>query len=344
MKTLVTSTTIPISNRPGSYRSAEALMYADMLYREGGYDVDINYGNEKNVNDYDILALYNGMEATEKVINIYGGKDNLKLISHLEHWSSYKKEGKIISLDKNIPNYSKILRYKLEERANANTKVDFENLKEIQERSKTFHTSFNTKCVVGDSHAIVLYRPFWKVFNISYCTLNGFINKKLFGNILKENPVKEVEFFLGNIDIRHHLCRITPDHIRNTKELISRYIQYVDSIEVERKVIYTPLPIENESRVIPKTGWYDEKPFWGSWNERNIVRNIFISELKEKSKIPVIDPWDYLLNNKGELDFEYMERPRSVHLNRNSFLYWKGEMWNSSKKSSANNVKIRSLI
>ena len=133
-KILVTSTTIPISPKPGSYRSAEALMYADMLLQEG-HDVTVNYANAHNVHDFEVLGIYNGMEANEKVINIYGGANNDKVIAHLEHWSTYK--GEVLSLDKYLPNYAKILQYKLEDK-NIHTKIDFDNLRLMQARVKNF--------------------------------------------------------------------------------------------------------------------------------------------------------------------------------------------------------------
>lgn len=324
-KVLVTSTTIPVSPRPSSYRSAEALMLADMLLNEG-YDVKINYGNKLDVNDFDILALYNGMEATEGGVNMYGGENNESVVAHIERWSKFKKEGQVFSLDKDLPNYSKLLFEKFKGKFN----IDYENLQSMFERSIRFKTKFTERCVIGDSHAIALYRPKWNVYNVAYCTLHGFIQKKLFQNY-QSSDLKEVEFFFGNIDIRHHLCRISSDYEGNAKKLATRYIEYIDSLNVEKKTIYAPLPIENESRVIPQTGWYEKKPFWGSWQERNDVRNIFLDTLVQKavtSSIEIKDPWNYLLNSKGELDFEHMEKPRSVHLSRNSFLYWRGEHFN----------------
>ena len=33
---------------------------------------------------------------------------------------------------------------------------------------------------------------------------------------------------------------------------------------------------------------------------------------------------NYLLNKKGELDFDYMEKPQSIHLSREYYPYWTG--------------------
>ena len=96
--------------------------------------------------------------------------------------------------------------------------------------------------------------------------------------------------------------------------------------EIESFSIYHPLPIENESRKIPKGGQYKGEPFYGSWEERNTIRQIFISTLDSLSNERVKSKaWaDYLLNDKGELDFQHMEANRSVHLSRAAYPYWTG--------------------
>jgi hypothetical protein len=36
---------------------------------------------------------------------------------------------------------------------------------------------------------------------------------------------------------------------------------------------------------------------------------------------------EYLSNDKGELDFSHMEKPKSVHLSRASYPHWQGHKW-----------------
>jgi len=86
--------------------------------------------------------------------------------------------------------------------------------------------------------------------------------------------------------------------------------------------IYELLPIENESRKIPKSGFYNGKPFSGTWEERNNARKLF-NEIIHDSGLGI--KWtNYLLNQKGELDFAYMEKPQSIHLSREYYPYWNG--------------------
>ena len=81
---------------------------------------------------------------------------------------------------------------------------------------------------------------------------------------------------------------------------------------------------------IPKTGYYKNRPFWGTWEERNNIRLIFKDELlKIKSRVKIILWTDYLLNDKKQLDFRHMEKPQSVHLSRSSYPYWTGDRINT---------------
>ena len=92
--------------------------------------------------------------------------------------------------------------------------------------------------------------------------------------------------------------------------------------------IYEPLPIENESRKIPKSGWHKGTPFYGNWTQRNKIRNVFIESLEEyceKNDINLIRWTNKLLNSSKELGFEYMEKPQSVHLSRKYYPYWTGD-------------------
>jgi len=100
----------------------------------------------------------------------------------------------------------------------------------------------------------------------------------------------------------------------------------IKELNLKNAAIYEPLPIENESRKIPKTGWYKGTPFYGTWSERNKVRNYFIETLEECcDNIKLIKWTKYLLNKKGELDFKCMEKPQSVHLSREYYPYWTGD-------------------
>ena len=199
--------------------------------------------------------------------------------------------------------------------------VDLDNLKRMYDTAETvIYPNQTKKLVVGDSHSICMYRPGWTVKSVPFKTLNGALVEGLesFIDIETEGPV---EFYFGNIDIRHHVCRLEGGWQKNVKDLAERYVTEVKNLSVPGR-IYELLPIENESRKIPQSGYYKGKPFYGTWDERNSARKLF-NEIIHDSGYGI--KWtNYLLNSKGELDFDYMEKPKSIHLSRGSYPYWTG--------------------
>ena len=334
---IITSPLNSITNRMASHRSAQAIIYADMLKK---YSPVIDFGNsEPNFNNYAVMAVYHGNDFGGG-LNIFGGLKNEEVASQLVKFSEFT--GKVISLGIDFPDYKQLIKSRLDKSKDYPdiwNKINFDNLDRMRIESKLFvNPKDSIKSAVGDSHAISLYRSGWKLNSVPFKTLNGALNDGL-EKYIPDNT-EEVEFLFGAIDIRHHLCRISEDYETNAKELALRYIDAVSKLPINKKTIYTPLPLENESRKIPTTGCYKGKPFWGSWENRNAARNKFIETLKEYSgDISVIDPWSYLLNSKGELDMAYMEKPRSVHLSREFYPFWTGEEFNK-KNNKPEKIKV----
>jgi len=184
------------------------------------------------------------------------------------------------------------------------------------------------KLVVGDSHAICMYRPGWTVHSVPYKTLHGALEiglQKLVEEVAPVYQFKEIEFYFGNIDVRHHIFR--QDHpYAAIMGLAQRYADQVNDFHKFgiRPSVYELLPIEDESRKLPTTGLYKGKPFYGSWGERNDARLAFRNYLRNRV---YLKEWvGRYLNVQGQLDFKYMEQPHSVHLSREFYPYWQGEV------------------
>lgn len=121
---------------------------------------------------------------------------------------------------------------------------------------------------------------------------------------------KGLTISLGNIDIRHHIVRLNAD----VEAMISSLNDFGKStgLEVEYGL---PWPIEFEGRKLPKTGYYDKRPFTGSREERSAVVKLMercmtdlgMSIVKCPNQWYDMDPEIYATGN--------MERPQSVHLN-----------------------------
>jgi len=335
---LVTTPMAPISERISSHRAAQAVIYADQIASKG-YDVTINFGGKiDNYNDWDILAVYHGND-WGGTVNMFGGVKAYAAIDQIVNLSKFK--GEVWSLAIDFPDYAGMIKPRVDKEPDAHPawkNVDWENLSKMVTSSLKIHTNDfveSGKLAFGDSHAISMYRTGWEVNSVPFKTLYGALDMGLKEFVI-DDEYQELEVYFGNIDIRHHLLR-QPDPKKATQELVCRYVKQAkelrESVKADVIRIWEPLPIENESRKLPKTGYYKGTPFYGSWTERNEIRKVFVEELLSNSIDGVdIFRWtDKLLNEKGELDFEAMEKPQSVHLSRASYPHWSGKEWNDSQ-------------
>jgi len=326
MKSMLTCPTRPIVDNTGSHRSAMGEIYADMI-RQSGKDVDINYGGMiEDHNQYDRIYVYHGNDWSGS-LNLFGGVKSCPIAFNMRNFSKF--EGEIISLGIDFPNYAYMLEHRMDGVDDVQQEfleVDLENLYQMNSRSKTVkYPHITDKLVIGDSHAICMYRSGWMVESIPFKTLYGALEIGLF-NLYSIEGISEIEFYFGNIDIRHHLCR-QDNPLAACFELVDRYVEQLIEFSDKSISVYEPLPIENESRKLPKSGYYKGRPFYGSWSERNAMRDMFIDRLKDKLPSWIdLKEWIIPLKNpKGELDFKYMEDRGSVHLARHAYPYWTGQ-------------------
>ena len=211
----------------------------------------------------------------------------------------------------------------------------------------------------GDSHAISAWIEGSKCCRNDGLTLNGAINRG-FDKYIDEMNMKDhhrLRLYMGNIDVRHHLCRLYPNSVEACMEaenLARRYVH--EALRVKNKYgwnsveIVDLLPIEHEARRLPKSGFYKDQPFWGSAEDRMLVRNAFNQKLRqmrdEYGGFTIIEwPSEYshcidisamgsdvpgvfaeyneqeITFKKGMLRFDVMEKPHSVHI-APSFYLW----------------------
>jgi hypothetical protein len=219
-------------------------------------------------------------------------------------------------------------------------KVDWENLKRIENTAVTLRQlTPTTKVVAGDSHAICMYRPGWFVNSVPFKTLHGALKEGLSSFIRPHHEI--AEFYFGNIDVRHHLVRQS-DPAEAPRDLAKRYYEQLSQLDLAKVSAYELLPIENESRALPKTGYYKGTPFYGEWEHRESVRLIFKDEMKKlcaQGSVNFIEWTDYLMNDKGELDFAHMEKPKSVHLSRDSYPHWQGRKWSGLSENKPSTLE-----
>ena len=360
MKALVTAPFIPISKNMSSHRAAQGVIYADQL-QQAGIDVYVNMSLERYVEDhntFDEMYVYHGNDWSGH-LNLFGG---LKEFPHVDNFLNFSKfKGKVYSLVIDFPDYYDQLKHKVD-LANAKNKeidprwneVDWDNIKRMEQEAVTVlpnTLNIYDSISVGDSHAICMYRPKWMNLSVPFKTLHGALNMGLKSFIEGYNTkFKNIEFYFGNIDVRHHLLR-QEDPVQATKDLVAEYVRQANEVALEHDAVvtlYELLPIENERRAIPKTGWYQNTPFFGTRVQRDDIRKLFRDELKkhESDRIRVFEWVDRMINKDGELDFKYMERPKSVHLSREYYPHWQGWEYNGLEPSESSlnmNKKIIGL-
>ncbi len=308
-----------------------------------------------DLNEFDIAYIYHGNDWSGSA-NLFGGLEGFPFTWNLANFSQFK--GECVSLEIPMPDLYSQLKPRFDKFVDKKgydalpadwKRVDWENLLRICTKTKTSNVYTLTggrirkepKIIIGDSHAISGYRPGWQVNSVPMKTLFGAINSGFESFLpLTMASWKEIEVYFGNIDIRHHLCR-QPSPPEATRLLVSRMVSECKRLHDRFGCtirIWEPLPIENESRSLPKTGYYEGKPFWGSWAERNAIRNLFIEAVKRHQQdLPWLEffEWtDKLKNAKGELDFKHMEKPKSVHLSRAAYPHWQGAEWSGIDSSA----------
>jgi hypothetical protein len=281
----------------------------------------------------DTVYVYHGMEFKD-ALNFPGGPQP----ELYERVRKFQAVGELVgyglfSMDRTMPPYDELLGARL-----LAPEFDQRGLYRVIAKSvgQRWPTTKPKNLVVGDSHALSLYTKGSRIFRNDGLTLHGALNTGLSSLVNQAwcPTIQSITFYFGNIDIRHHVLR----HGQNSgRELLKEYrSQLKDLVKEYRKqriIVAEPLPIENESRKLPKTGWYKGTPFFGSWADRANLRDWWADEMGKwpTDGISVYRHPSHFWNGTGELDFDVMEKPQSVHIRPSQYTHiWKGGSWSSS--------------
>ena len=343
------------ANRVYSHRTGWARMWANCLGTTLGFNAD--WSNEPKV------YLEHGMEwkvgaksinyflASEKQLKELA-EENKKRVADGKpkkesSWEKLAKkakmfenfEGQLFSLDIDCPMYGTLLKTRIKPWVPQVFKnLDFDKIDQVCKGATTIKQEDLKRgfVVLGDSHSLSAWHEDAALCRNDGQTLNGAISRG-FNTWLQPfvdagSKMSKLRLYFGNIDIRHHICRLATtkeEQLTMTKDLVRRYFAEIqktmNQYDIAHVEIVGALPIENESRRLPKTGYHKGKPFWGTWQERNDVAEAFNALCKgmceRLSGYTYIGWKDSYKNEKGELDFEYMERPQSVHISPEHYMW-----------------------
>jgi len=166
---------------------------------------------------------------------------------------------------------------------------------------------------IGDSHSAAWAPQNSMVVRANGKTLNGQIQSNF--SYVREHlalcpQIRGLTLCFGNIDIRHHLCRISG---ADWRAMWRAYREFGDSLPIEVEYA-VPWPIEFEGRKLPQTGYYKGQPFWGSQRERAQLLEEIISFCDDTDMNIIRYPDEWRRLDPEFYAKNFMEKPQSVHL------------------------------
>lgn len=288
-----------LGSQGGGYGLIATRMVKDYFPED---QVDVNVSPE-TWQDYDALFICEGVNFVPGSFNVPGGPQPL-------HYEKMKAIG----------NYKGIVKF-------INNEFDFEGFnKRLKIENLNFPTGnfvdlFNwygnktRKCVVGDSHALSVWRPTYSLNFTPGRTLHGFLKRNTPEEI--NEKYDEVVLYFGNIDARFHLMR-QENPAAATGDLFRRYVEFAK--QLNNVTLVNLLPIEHESRKIPGTGLYKKQPFFGTRQERQRLRDT-ANRIINNSGLKTIQWPNEWVDNDGTKMLDILEMKQSVHLKPKHYVY-----------------------
>jgi hypothetical protein len=290
-----------LNSQGGGY----GLIQTKMLWDNHPHDtVDVNpppstWGN------YDLLYICEGVNFVAGSFNVPGGPQPL----HTEKMKAIADFKGELRYSNSIFDFNKFnQRLKIEATFPETHRVSFYN---------TFlaHGLESRKAVIGDSHALSVWKPQHTLDFTAGRTLHGFLKRESVEQI--NNRFDEVTLYFGNIDLRFHLMR-QENPQQATADLFNRYVEFAK--QLKKATLVELLPVEHESRKIPGTGLYKKQPFFGTRLERMQLREI-ANEIINNSGLEVIQWPTEWIDEDGTKMLDILEMKQSVHLRPKHYPY-----------------------
>jgi hypothetical protein len=281
-----------MNSQGGGYGLIATKMVKDFFPED---QIDVNVSPEK-WQDYDALFICEGVNFVPGSFNVPGGPQDL-------HYEKMKAVG----------NYKGIVKF-------INNVFDFEGfnkrlkIEDLNFPVGNFVDLFNSygnktrKCVIGDSHALSVWRPKYSLNFTPGRTLHGFLKRNT--PELMNEVFDEAVLYFGNIDLRFHLMR-QEKPFSATVDLFTRYVEFAR--QLNNVTLVNLLPVEHESRKIPGTGLYKKQPFFGTRAERMELREV-ANKIINESGLKTIQWPEEWVDEDGTKMLDILEMKQSVHL------------------------------
>ena len=323
-----------IANSDRSHRAGWAYLWADIMNSSIDVEAKVLHDDE-DWSEYDKIILDYGMDtsfrfqSTGKMsLNLFGGATK-KLFDRMDRIVEWRKQLDSVDIPNQplgtllLPRIGKSSTYEkiTQEWCQAlDDKLGYHNTTHYMD---TYLPLLGGRATFGDSHSLAMRAPSSVCYRNDGMTLMGVIKKNKIDTFLaggnRSEDVNRLTFSLGSIDIRHHVCRESdPDaHLAWLLNGYEETLKKVEGIDIE--VSYA-VPVEDESRKIPKTGWFKGEPFHGTREQRLDLTKRFNAGIEDMC---VRNDWSvnalphewYDMDGKDFMN-EFMERPGSVHLAR----------------------------
>lgn len=284
--------------------------------------------NSDSLEDFDVIIFDLGAEFSGS-LNMFGGLDE-KVFKRLQQIEAY--QGRLFSWKHELPSLGSLAgRRSNESTCESYKQTDSGFLGRVQEKlnqAGRFDHVYKTKSLlIGDSHTPGVWDPSFMIERQDGRTLYGSLQNKTISKIVKEHDgIEKVKIHMSSIDLRHHICR-QEDPEGSISKMLDQLGDELNDLRnqgmLKRVSLNHTMGIEDESRELPKTGYYKGTPFFGDWKRRSDLRKFFNSKLDEVcyrfenpggNDFVVSEYPEYFLDKSGKLRFDVMERPQSVHI------------------------------
>lgn len=317
----ITSLLSNITQKPGSHKGGWTRLLKCQLRNMGFESVTI-LKNGCDLNKFDYIIFDLGAEYSG-TLNLFGGLDEKCRNRVCE---LLKFEGKLFSWRNQLPDLVGCIKSRL---LNKSTHPMFatlslESLTDLGNKlSQTVvfdHAYRTNKLLIGDSHTPSVWDPSYMIERRDGRTLKGMlenqtINRRLFFLQQAGLQINHLMVHCSSIDIRHHIARESNPE-QYTYEVAKILCDTIATFGFTSVKLAETVGIEDESRELPKTGYFKGTPFFGSWEQRNRLREIFNAALRVKGGergMEVLEYPKYFFDESGKVRFDCMEVPGSVH-------------------------------